>query len=897
MQSIFNEKLKAFLHDPFDKPLILLSGKSHKDRAEELARIVNVGYAASSASDHIAAAMERAFLPKNAGRQKELQVIFGQEGEVRHPLSALPWQQIKLSKDDVGKLAKALEKTLKIIAERNAEPKNLFFDLWRNILPETKAQVEDTRLQRILDLMVADTRIPDHHIFDHLQTAATFAQSIYQDNNLITKATLVLFSVGPVQNFIAQARKTQDLYWSSYLLSYFSFLVILNLIDLYGPDCVVYPDLHGQPFVDWWLRNELQLKVSPGGTDLGLPAIPNRCMAIIPENDPENLETIFKLMEKKVRDEFKKISQHSLESMKIKKPLYFDEQIDSFLEIYGVALPFESDQPAQKGIARMIENFHLFFNKEKLSEFKELLGWAEKNSEFPPNIGVTYGLAYEYLDKVLGVRKNSRNFRQLCEKGRKCSVCGERNVKIYFRQSNEQSKSIPKKFFLADNELIILDHLPENNPLVISPGEGLCAVCFTKRLAGSYFKEKFKVKEDFPSTAEIALLHLQKDNEVKNLINNFKEEFKNKYDPQLLYEENLTESYFRKNGLEELLGKLDELKKKRKEIEEAAKKKGLNLTRYYALLMFDGDNMGKWVSGDIAPGFAEVYHSRVWNNLPVVFKRKLEGKKRPLTPALHRFISKSLKNYSLKFVRKIIEEKGLGRVIYAGGDDLIAFVNLTYLFEAMVRLRAAFSGHCDINLEVDFTKEASGFVDHVGGVLTLLGYKASLSGGVVIAHYKSPLSYVLNVLRQAEEKAKESNEQKNSYCMMVIRRGGELSEAVLKWMVPDERHKEGSVGLLKDILRARQENEVSSRFAEKLRIGLSRLGLREGYLEMMKTEITRILLRSVEENQKDKRVVANRLSERIINLKDYCPKAAGWLENVFSVLDIVNFLGREIAKE
>lgn len=425
----------------------------------------------------------------------------------------------------------------------------------------------------------------------------------------------------------------------------------------------------------------------------------------------------------------------------------------------------------------------------------------------------------------------------------------------------------------------------------------MCAVCFTKRLAGSYFKEKFKVREDFPSTAEIALLHLEKDSDVKDLVNNFKKEFKNKYDPQLLYEENLTESYFRKNGLEELVDKLDELKKKRKEIETAVKKKGLNLTRYYALLAFDGDDMGKWISGDFAPGFAEIYHSRVWGNLPDDLKGKLREKKRPMTPALHRFISRSLKNFSLKFVKRIIEESGSGHVIYAGGDDLIVLVNLTYLFEVMVRLRAAFSGHCNRNLEVDFTKEASGYVDDAREVLALLGYKASLSGGAVIAHYKSPLSYVLGVLRRAEKKAKESSKCKNSYCLVVARRGGELSEAVLKWAVPGEKHKEGSIGLLKDILRARQENEISSRFAEKLRAGLMRLASKQGYLEMLKTEITRILLRSAAENQKDKKEIANRLGEQIVSLRNYCPETAGWLENVFSALDIVSFLGREIAKE
>ena len=52
-------------------------------------------------------------------------------------------------------------------------------------------------------------------------------------------------------------------------------------------------------------------------------------------------------------------------------------------------------------------------------------------------------------------------------------------------------------------------------------------------------------------------------------------------------------------------------------------------------------------------------------------------------------------------MRTIVEEEHLGKIVYAGGDDVLA-VNLKDLFEVMRKLRAAFSGH--IKIENGVTK-------------------------------------------------------------------------------------------------------------------------------------------------------------------------------------------------
>lgn len=79
-------------------------------------------------------------------------------------------------------------------------------------------------------------------------------------------------------------------------------------------------------------------------------------------------------------------------------------------------------------------------------------------------------------------------------------------------------------------------------------------------------------------------------------------------------------------------------------------------------------------------------------NLPEDFKKDLQKytPNKILTPAIHSAISTALRNYAIEFVRKIVEEEHLGKLIYAGGDDVLAFVNLKDLFDVMEKLRWAF---------------------------------------------------------------------------------------------------------------------------------------------------------------------------------------------------------------
>src|SRR5690606_4307089 len=159
------------------------------------------------------------------------------------------------------------------------------------------------------------------------------------------------------------------------------------------------------------------------------------------------------------------------------------------------------------------------------------------------------------------------------------------------------------------------------------------------------------IEDSFTSTAEIALLDIvnNPDDKLQALLKDFKEASGDSFDWALLYEENLNEKYFEKYNYD--VNRLTSLQEKLKKIDRVIKELGLNKRKYYALIKFDGDNMGQWLSGQLAPRILDMYHSKLVNNMPDDLKKVLLNKKRLVTPAVHVAISRALKTYSLNYVK------------------------------------------------------------------------------------------------------------------------------------------------------------------------------------------------------------------------------------------------------
>jgi len=900
----YEDFLKKFFHDPIDKPLNI---PEHEKRAKEYAEFFSVsGIEEGKYSDQIAACMERSLLPQ--GIVKEFT-------EIRHPLSEEKIDVTLDSQKSIDEISSLLKEISNSYLNLSDKEKALL--IWRNLLEEILERIQNEELRKYIPILPADTRVPDHSIWEHLKvTTAINAFENYQNNSLF------LFTIGPVQSFISQARKAQDFYMGSFMLSYFTFIAMEEVIEKYGPTSIIYPDLYKQPLMDWYLKNKGLEPKKFNPADILLPTIPNRFVAIIGTTDGNEIKKLTNEMETKIKTEIKKAKKTILRELNIIiHEEIINNQLSDFPQIYWVAIPW------RKGSNNLqIDDLKEFFTDEKINNWKEIHKFAKEKGEFspnPPNIGFLYQILYTTLEKSIGARKNLRKFEQKPETGRKCSVCGERNV-LFFWESKNKNK------FLKYNPMAC-DLTGKIEEKYLNDGEGLCALCFLKRTFEIYLeKEVDPIFKDFsfPSVAEVACADFKEKalEKAKGDFEKYKKDFfellgeDKKFDylkikslPKLklektlegswFYEENLTEKKIKDElGVEIDIQKIKELKDllKNKLYEQAGKPK-----KYYAILYLDGDNMGKWLSGELLPEIQYAYNSEVWRNLPEDFKKDLQKytPNKILTPAIHSAISTALRNYAIEFVRKIVEEEHLGKLIYAGGDDVLAFVNLKDLFDVMEKLRWAFSGQIkfkngEIKVETDDTANNSGFVLKDGVYYLTMGKNATCSMGVVIAHYKEPLKIVIDKVFEMEKKAKKAG--RNRFAICLLKHSGEESVGVAEWKIDNEL----TTTILKNLQdwmnKNREEKRyISDGFIQKFKMEFVKLkklhfNKEKEIGKMMNTELKRLISRAYNKKPNEKEEEERKFIEEFVKTaKILFWRTGGDIDNFTNLLEIASFMNKE----
>lgn len=917
--SIFSKKLSAFLHDPIDKPFVLMQGESHEERAAYLADLMQVSIEKSEGSDWIASAMERVLLPEESSRNKKLQIKFLDAPEIKHPLSGKNLECGELKDCQLDAIKETVEKSAREFAVDGHEKQ--FLNLWRNYI-ETIKKNSSPEIKKYWSVIPADTRMPDHSIFEHLRITSACYNAMADKENKMLRHNLSFFlcSIGPVQSFIATARKLQDLWMGSFILSYLTWAGIKVVVQKYGPDAVIFPDLYKQPLVDHWLKNEKGIEpLDSMENHVTLPSFPNRFLAIVPNDSVTELgETV----EQEIRKTFITKSLDAIHNLKNNsKGKLFDftidetqlcEHLSKFMDVYWVAVPWPQSFEGKSDWQTALGTFSDYLNSKNVDNAKKALQFFSEKGEYPPNIGTVYELLYAFTEKALGSRKSIRNFDQIREDGQKCSLCGER------RAFKKESKCIRdyKKGLMGEKEF-------------------LCGVCLTKRLGKYAFADIFKnIETEFPSIAEVAVSDFKLNflqnrpeafaNYVEKCRSLFGKDFAHKtdllekvkaqtsYDGDNIGGEFFIQDFLTEKNLKKALeldadkhlpdGKAEELEYLQKELQ---KNTGSDFapSSYYAVIMMDGDDMGKWLKGEIAPTVDQIFHSRVWKNLPSKYQEDLrlvfdEGK-RPMSPAIHSAISAALRDYSLSFAKRIVEDAYLGKLIYAGGDDVLAIVNLRDLLSVMKKLRAAFSGHIDGDLQVNFKANVSGFVDTGYNLLVTMGPKATASMGVAIAHYKMPFSMVLDKARKMEKKAKKVD-GKNSFAIALMKHSGGMRECAAKWDYEEIDKPGGTIELIEILTKLIRCDDLSNKFIYSLRDEFLRLFDKNGTINInsgiIKEEIKRLILRA-KKKKADKRENDKFKKELGAIAEDFYElfmKMDGHLKSFLTLLETANFLAREV---
>lgn len=242
--------------------------------------------------------------------------------------------------------------------------------------------------------------------------------------------------------------------------------------------------------------------------------------------------------------------------------------------------------------------------------------------------------------------------------------------------------------------------------------------------------------------------------------------------------------------------------------------------KYFAVLMLDGDEMGKWLSGDRAPLFAQALHPAVVGDLREKYPEwnTVLDTKRVLSPALHAAISTALANYALQLVPLVMEQRCCGRIVYAGGDDVLALLPVDQALDAARELRALFSGETiigkDLDIQVCFRDpNINGFLTMNSEPLMTMGPNSTASIGIAIAHHLSPLDTALAAAYRAEKSAKEDY-GRNAINIHFLKRSGEELRVGARWFydnMPNDTP--DTVGLLSDIQQRLASDRISMKFA------------------------------------------------------------------------------------
>lgn len=752
MESL-RDLLVAWLHDPPDKPLGI---RGHEARAARylsaaLSDVVSAEEIRGHEGDHRASATERLPVPRWQAAQEQT-VVGPDRMIVRHPLSAASSDTCGIALPrDVDE--DAIVETIGGLVDGIEETTDRFWILWR-YLPEYLEHRTSG-----FALLPADTRIPDHSIWQHLDTTA--AMHVAYDGR--RSPAFVSFSVGPVQRFIASARSVRDLWSGSMILSWLVMQAMIPILEECGPAAIVYPSIRGNPLLDLWLRgrNGLGDRIAlPDKSARKIPCLPNRFLALVPGWQAsalaDRIEAAARVAWIAMADRVRDRLADRLQALDPNWDRHWSRPIDDQFDLRTCILPWE--EAADDTLAELLAGKPDFADAFPATERARRLADAIPEGDQPGGHGRIVGQWQHRLELLGRISEADKSVRQIPRPAEldsdervppMCSLTGTTE------QIGPATLADAADFWDAAAEEIHFGgvHLRAN--------ERLGPVALVKRFSGPlHFVEQLEFQDArelrFDDTATIAATQWL--NAARREDPRFRELFETarrdgSWSGQWLHRAARDDDDDCPRELAEAIGRL-----RRSEQLSAP-------PAYYAVLMIDGDELGKWLQGRKSPKVSELIHP----NLRDYFEHhagRPEGldAPRPVTPAFHASLSQALANFALHFVPEIVR-KHHGTLIYAGGDDVLALLPTATALE------------CAAELNETYRKEWTR--DRNGMVRMLMGRRATLSGGIAVVHYKDDLRRALARARSAEHAAKDSG--RDVLQITAARRSGEESSALCPW--------------------------------------------------------------------------------------------------------------------
>ena len=1001
LNTLWQTKVAARLHDPAEKALVLLrdpagheNGTSRaltrllgfhaidtnavdSDNDEALVRTVfQKGIPAAiyrhvQRADWWAAAADRPQWPveeitvtTKRGEEKTLKVA--QWAQVRwtnkpvliHPLTAERYDLGTLKETEFDDIKQRnfnhLSALLAALSTQTPEAQDwrkTLLTLWR-FGPELTEENDNGTLGSLWNLLPADTRVPDHSIWDHLDLTSAFSGAFAADEN--GEAALLTLAIGPVQSFISTARKMEDLWAGSHLLARLSWEAMKPVCEQLGPDAILFPRLRGVPQVDLWLRDQCSLPAQffescdwqKGSTDanpLFAAALPNRFVAVVPASQAS---AIAGQVQTAVRDWLQDLGKTVLAELLKEADLdnggdlhchqQMREQLADFPEVHWAAVPFSligignKERQTNLDTTQLSQAMRPFFGGNGEPGFLGTPAWkllqkelhlddaGKRSTFFAPNPGVLYPAVHELAERALAAAKTVRPFAQIQQQGWRCTLSGETE----WLTTDAAQLHLPA----GRRTDTLWTKIAAKRPAWAKKGEHLGALPTIKRLWPTLFaREVGKALDDksigrfVVSTHTMALAHqldqwLAHDGQCTPELSRRLERYAKQLDRTALPRRLMRPQPEQFNNAALLPALLDlagdeSISETEAALIRSAVRQTLasvrenqnddRLETYYSLLLMDGDRMGAWLSGgdDYAISYRDSFHPQVQTG----FDRHAQSQpqisqygqqKRALSPNRHLAISGALNDFSLTVVRHVVEREHLGRLIYAGGDDVFAMLPVADLLSTMQRLRHVYSGVTpeDQNKDWgDLQKDRkglhckNGFAYLDGKLMRMMGSKATASCGVVIAHHQAPLAAVRRELHAAEQRAKNEG-GRDAFSITIVKRSGGALRLTAKWGEP--------LHALQDLRNFLQAEGVSRRAAYHTLQWLNdhELPQPEGDGAMLQTLLAYQLARQARGNAGQQ---AEPLAQRLTTLALTQPlsKRISWLRNFISIAE---FLAREV---
>ncbi|KOP26846.1 CRISPR-associated protein Crm2 [Hapalosiphon sp. MRB220] len=529
----------------------------------------------------------------------------------------------------------------------------------------------------------------------------------------------------------------------------------------------------------------------------------------------------------------------------------WDAQINNTWENYWTAVPLGN--PEQELVISKGENN--IFNPDWIEATEAIAPShpeqhtpteAEKQVYQSLNVGTWWGNVQSRLGKLIQSVKNTRNWSLPTSPGERSSLSGQFSAVhpnlLYneqFREGGGLSSGSMRLFW----QLMSLVY-----PGLFNGYEKLNAIELTKRMAWGYggvaeslgvdvnLKDEQVNYENlirFPNLSSIAAARFAYDHPTKvqgywdklnRLIQQEQKKQNQKYQkyqkfgsrtrsrPFHIYKtdektnpDNRDGQYyngvmFSSKWLAEDMGLQDkeEIKTLRSLVEQAHKQSGFgdgSPSDWWVIVLADGDNMGKYVSGAKLEKYENYIVKEAVDkiNLDDEMLSKLLDTKKRMGPATHVGLNRALLDFSNRLVPYLTEKRFCGKVIYSGGDDVMAVLPLEDLPEYLLSLRAAWCGAKDPFVLSPKQSENWPYFESEGGYWIpknipelpnrphfTMGAGATMSIGVVIAHKSVPLPTVLENIWSAEKERAKKLPNKDGLCFRVIYGGGNTLEAVMK---------------------------------------------------------------------------------------------------------------------